>query len=136
MILLIARENVMMVLAQPQVRNEIHRAIAEGNGEYSYVDLVARLEEGELQLWLLHEETKLKLVLITGVQLWPRKKTLQIELVAGEDFNSYVHHLDALEAWARQNKVKDIVTLCRPGFQKVAKPLGFKVVGIQLLKEI
>ncbi len=130
--MLVAKENVMLVLQQPQVRELVERARARGNNEYAFVDLVAKLELGEFQLWLLHEETKLKLIMITGIELWPRTKYLRVEMLSGEDFDEYLPHLPELLAWAKTHKCKELVAQVRPGFVKKLEPFGAQVMGVNI----
>lgn len=136
MITLIAKENIMMVLAKPQVRQMIERVREVSPSVYSFVDIVAKLEAGEFQLWLLHEEFELKLIMITEIELWPKMKRLRVEMMSGEDYDSYGHHLSELKTWAKQHRCREIVSSVRPGFSKKLKKQGFRVLSMNVQLQV
>ena len=85
--------------------------IEMGNGksrdEMSVMDIYKRLSEARMQLWLVFDDDReIISVLTTEIIEYPRKTTCRIVTLGGQDLDLWVEKLlDTLEQWALENNL-------------------------------
>jgi len=116
--------------------------IAMGNGksrdEMSVTDIYERLSEARMQLWLVFNEDKeIISVLTTEIIDYPRKTVCRIVTLGGKDLDIWVEDwLETIEAWALENDCVAIETVCRKGFIKKLERFGYENAYTVLVKEL
>lgn len=93
-----------------------------------------RIYKGEWQLWLLHENDEIKLMMITYVVPEPAGKTLFIELVIGEGIFDLIGKNKAFEAWAKSENIALIQTSTPRPLAKFSKRYGWKEGNVTVYK--
>ena len=116
--------------------------IAMGNGksrdEMSVEDIYKRLSEARMQLWLVFNEDKdIISVLTTEIIDYPRKTVCRIVTLGGKDLDIWVEDwLETIEAWALENDCVAMETVCRKGFIKKLEKFGYENAYTVLVKEL
>jgi len=116
--------------------------IAMGNGksrdEMSVTDIYERLSEARMQLWLVFNEDKeIISVLTTEIIDYPRKTVCRIVTLGGKDLDIWVEDLlETIEAWALENDCVAMETVCRKGFIKKLERFGYENAYTVLVKEL
>ena len=116
--------------------------IAMGNGksrdEMSVEDIYKRLSEARMQLWLVFNEDKeIISVLTTEIIDYPRKTVCRIVTLGGKDLDIWVEDwLETIEAWALENDCVAMETVCRKGFIKKLERFGYENAYTVLVKEL
>ncbi len=116
--------------------------IEMGNGksrdEMSVMDIYARLSEARMQLWLVFDDDKeIISVLTTEIIEYPRKTTCRIVTLGGQDLDLWVEQLlETLEEWALENGCVAMETICRKGFTKKLEKFGYENAYTVLVKEL
>ena len=106
--------------------------------EMSVMDIYARLSEARMQLWLIFDDDKeIISVLTTEIIEYPRKTTCRIVTLGGQDLDLWVEQLlETLEEWALENGCVAMETVCRKGFIKKLERFGYENAYTVLVKEL
>jgi hypothetical protein len=113
-----------------------------GNGksrdEMSVEDIYKRLSEARMQLWLVFDDNReIISVLTTEIIEYPRKTTCRIVTLGGQDLDLWVEQLlETLEEWALENGCVAMETVCRKGFIKKLERFGYENAYTVLVKEL
>ena len=116
--------------------------IEMGNGkswdEMSVMDIYKRLSEARMQLWLIFDDDReIISVLTTEIIEYPRKTTCRIVTLGGQDLDLWVEKLlETLEEWALENGCVAMETVCRKGFIKKLEKFGYENAYTVLVKEL
>lgn len=116
--------------------------IEMGNGksrdEMSVMDIYKRLSEARMQLWLVFNENReIISVLTTEIIDYPRKTVCRIVTLGGKDLDIWVQDwLETIEAWALENDCVAMETVCRKGFIKKLEKFGYENAYTVLVKEL
>jgi hypothetical protein len=108
----------------------IERGLAE-NPSYTTEDVIAGLQSGYFQLF--EEDQGIVVTKFSGF----RDKRLLVFLLVGENFDEWKERIVArLKRFAKENGCSCIEAYCRPGLQKVLKPLGWELEQVVLRTRI
>ena len=116
--------------------------IEMGNGksrdEMSVMDIYKRLSEARMQLWLVFNENReIISVLTTEIIDYPRKTVCRIVTLGGKDLDIWVQDwLETIEEWALENDCVAMETVCRKGFIKKLEKFGYENAYTVLVKEL
>ena len=116
--------------------------IEMGNGksrdEMSVTDIYERLSEARMQLWLIFNDNKeIVSVLTTEIIEYPQKTMCRIVTLGGKDLDIWVEEwLDTIEAWALEKGCVAMETVCRKGFIKKLEKFGYENAYTVLVKEL
>jgi len=116
--------------------------IEMGNGksrdEMSVMDIYARLSEARMQLWLIFNDNKeIVSVLTTEIIEYPQKTMCRIVTLGGKDLDIWAEDLlETLEEWALENGCVAMETVCRKGFIKKLEKFGYENAYTVLVKEL
>ena len=116
--------------------------IEMGNGksrdEMSVMDIYKRLSEARMQLWLVFNENReIISVLTTEIIDYPRNTVCRIVTLGGKDLDIWVQDwLETIEAWALENDCVAMETVCRKGFIKKLEKFGYENAYTVLVKEL
>ena len=122
--------------AWPAVKHFVERAIAEGTGGITPDDVLEQLRSGGMQLWALitaDGEPEVVAVLVTEVIDYPRKRVLDLALMAGDRMELWIDSLPVLEKWAVANGVDQVQVHGRKGWERVT---GYPARAVLLVKEL
>ena len=97
----------------------VRTALAHGNGEYEELHILIALEEQKMQIWTMHDDSKLVGIVVTEILIYPAKRVCYVVLIAGVKFRQWLTFLPDLEQWAREKECKDIRALGRFGFKRL-----------------
>lgn len=111
----------------PKVRGYIDSATKRTNGRYEPEDVLYEVLDGKLLLWAAIKDAEVKGVATTRFMEYPRKKTLMVPFLAGEDFKEWGEDmLSVLKKWAADNGCDTLEASGRPGWAKVFESEGYK----------
>jgi hypothetical protein len=125
-----------------EVWEECEPYIAMGNGksrdEMSVMDIYERLSQARMQLWLIFNDNKeIVSVLTTEIIEYPQKTMCRIVTLGGKDLDIWVEEwLDTIEAWALEKGCVAMETVCRKGFIKKLERFGYENAYTVLVKEL
>ena len=111
---------------------------SKSRDEMSVMDIYKRLSEARMQLWLVFDDDReIISVLTTEIIEYPRKTTCRIVTLGGQDLDLWVEKLlDTLEQWALENNCVAMETVCRKGFIKKLEKFGYENAYTVLVKEL
>lgn len=117
---------------------KIDAATAHSDGKYIGPDIVRLLISGHMQLWAAVEENdgKINGISITEIANFPQRKVGRMLAATGEDAAGWVPLLTEIEAWEKAQGCTLSEIVCRPGWEKVLKPFGYKKTHVLLSKEL
>lgn len=117
----------------PIIEPMLRRATARSHGCYEPIDLLAAIMRGEMACWLVQDGGIIKAIAVTAVRQYPRRRVVEIVMLAGRDLRSWESVLrDALDAHAREAGADAIVGYGRPGWVHA----GARVVGTVLIRKV
>ena len=125
-----------------EVWEECEPYIAMGNGksrdEMSVMDIYERLSQARMQLWLIFNDNKeIVSVLTTEIIEYPHNTMCRIVTLGGKDLDIWVEEfLDTIEAWALEKGCVAMETVCRKGFIKKLERFGYENAYTVLVKEL
>jgi len=122
--------------AWPAVKHFVERAVASGLGRIDADDVKAQLLEGGMQLWALvtaEGEPEVLAVLVTEIMQYPRKRVLDLALMAGDRMDVWLEALPLLEEWAAAHGIDQVQIHGRKGWERVT---GYPARGVSLVKDI
>ncbi len=96
--------------------------------EYSALDIYHLLKQGTLSLWMFYNEKKKKPfgAMVIEILEHPQKRTLQIFLLAADDFEEVKTLFSEFSEYAKQIGAQDIECAGRFGLEKLLEGMGFK----------
>jgi hypothetical protein len=103
----------------PAIEDDISAALDRSEGRLWAEDVLAKLQQGFMQLWLGADSEGIKLIIVTEVTQWPRKTTLSIVVLTGRERGRWLHHVEDLEVFARELGCDMIEAWARPGWERV-----------------
>lgn len=113
----------------PKVKGYLQQAIDRNQGEFNLIDVHADLLSESSRLWIAYnKEGELLASAVCEIQVLPQQKICFIKLLGGEDFASWSHTIQAIEAWAAENGAVRVVAHTRKGFGKLMKAYDYEEV--------
>lgn len=101
----------------------------EAEGRSPAVEILAELQDGRKQCWLIVDGTTIKAVAITRIYELSRK-ICEIAHLAGDDLPEWESAIEEIEAWAKHIGCAELEATARPGFRKAARLRGFKEIQV------
>lgn len=114
----------------PKVRPHMEKAAVWTHGRYEVGDILDCLLEGERQLWIVFEDDgEIKGAVVTGFNVYPRKKYLDLTFIGGDDGFSWKEPmLKMLQHWAYDTQCDGIESSGRAGWSRIFKDDGYKLL--------
>ena len=98
-------------------------------------EVLAKIFQKDAQLWIAATETELQAACVTEVKIRPSGKVCNVWLCGGKGVNNWVHFLDTIEEWAKEQGCETLtIDHARIGWQRLLK--GFKPKTIALERKI
>ena len=108
----------------------IEAALEYSGGTHNFDDVVSGLAEGKMQLWPAP-----KGCIVTEIEVYPRKKVLNVFLGAGELDQLMDMHKDVI-AWSKAQGCVAVTITGRYGWKKPLTKHGWKPLHASYVKEI
>lgn len=112
----------------------IESFVERSKGRYAIEDVFNNIKSGYWVLWVVHEHSELKAVLITQTIEYPRLKELQIIMCVGENHKDWYSLISKMEEYAKLMGCTKITAITRPGWEKVMK--GYKKSHVYLERNL
>lgn len=110
----------------PRIREYFDSFAKRAKGEVSAEELILSVVQGRRQCWLALDGSEIKACALTRIEVNP-KRTLVLDYCAGRDRHGWRDDLVAeLRAWAESLGSGRFRIVCRPGWERELKPLGFR----------
>jgi hypothetical protein len=90
-----------------------------------------------MALWLALSETEaIEALAITEIAAYPRITVCKLLACTGDDAALWVHLLESIEAWAKSRGCAAMEPVCRPGWERRLKPMGYRKTHVVLEKRL
>lgn len=109
-----------------EVEPWIKRACERGGDKYTPEDIKGHLVNQEMQLWTYRDD-ELRLVCVTEIVNYPRKKYARIFIATGKDREKWLPFMSVIKGWAKAQGCDGIETFARRGwFRAFYKKAGWE----------
>lgn len=102
------------------MRARFQKALDLGSNVYELEDIAAAVKSGAMQTFSNEDA-----FVVTQIGVFPRKKVLNILLLAGE-LDAVLALQPEIEAFGRQHGCELMTAMGRPGWQKILPKLGWR----------
>lgn len=122
----------------PEVEGYLQSALDQAHGEMNIQDVQNFIMMGNCQLWVVLNKKKesVEMAVVTEVIDHKRIKVCRFFLVGGGNTNMWLIASEHIQEWAKSIDCYRLEGMCRPGLEKVLKPIGYKKLYTVLAKEI
>lgn len=112
-------------------------AVAQrSKGKESAERLRAGIEAEELQLWVWFRG-ELRALAVTEIVQYPGTRRLRVRIVTGKDRHEwYAASLAAMEAWAAEIGCDAVEPICRRGWERDLRALGYRCDHLIMEKRV
>ncbi len=117
--------NSCLLAVWPRVAPELERALAYSDGENSIEDVLDRLMDARMQLWVARSGIDQLGFGVTEIDSYGQFTVCRIVLLVGEDFDLWVGVITGLERWALEQGCTALEWWGRPGFEKPMRQYGY-----------
>lgn len=122
------------VAAWDAIEPLIVEVIERAQGGQTPDDVLTCIQTGRMQLW---REIRSGTIGLTEIQQFPRHRVMLIYMVAGSGAQDWIAHgQQQLERHARQNGCKFIDFMGRPGWERLARNMGYGAKLIKMRKAV
>jgi hypothetical protein len=98
----------------------LSKVIQHSEGELETDDYLSNLMSGSMQLWIVTEDGKIILSMVTQIIQFPQKKVLRTIALAGERFKEvHSQFSDMLASYALKNECSSLELWGRKGWKKM-----------------
>lgn len=105
----------------------LEKSIDYSDKRYTVDDIKRDIKSKDMQLWVVVDSAgNIHSTIVTRVVIYPQRKVLFLEHIAGSDFDEWKHLLHVFVAFAQRKGCSSIDAFGRPGWEKKIAPLGFK----------
>lgn len=101
----------------PSVSEWVQEA-ADHHGRFTAEDILAFVQNQEMQAWVVEVDGQLTGVCVTEVISYPRRRVVRLVIVAGRDFDRWSQLLDEIQEWARQLGCQSLEFFGRRGWER------------------
>lgn len=117
-----------------KLEQQIKRALSHGHGvNTSPEEIYQDLKNQTMFMWVIHDGDEVIAGMIYSIQIFPNKKTLWVEILAGQDMDSWLPELEQRLAEYKEILGADTVEAsCRVGLAKRLKNWGVKAISMEL----
>lgn len=121
----------------PQVGPVLAKAVARYANSYDMSHVRARLDAGDVALWVVMDGVELKAAFTTDEIIYPKRKIMLVELLGGAEAKMwYYDTVKRLAEIARSTGYDAIQTTARRGWSKMAKECGFNEAAVTYEMEL
>ena len=111
----------------PLIEDRIEEACLTSRGKEKAFDIRRSARYGEKQIWVVWDEPAKDVLaaVVTEIATYPRKKVCHIQICVGAERERWQHHLQIIEAWAKENGCQGMSLVARPGWSRILKRYGY-----------
>jgi len=121
----------------PTIRDRIGSCCERSGGKYAPADVLLNFLNGRMELWLVMDEAgAIQALVITEIVAYPRITVCRLLACTGDDAALWVDLLASMEAWAKSRGCAAMEPICRPGWERRLKPLGYRKTHVVLEKSL
>ena len=120
----------------PQIRDRIAACCARSGGKYEPLDVLQLVIAARMQLWLATEDDAIHALALTEIVRYPRVKVCKLLACTGEGAPRWIDLIGAIEAWAKDCGCAVLEPVCRPGWERHLKPMGYRRTHVVLEKTL
>lgn len=113
----------------------IQKALNQGSS-HTLEDIYLGLYMDEMQLWTWadqNDETEIEAAMVTTIQEKDGVKWCLFLTMGGDSLKQWIHHIEDLEDWARQNGCDEMRIYGRIGWSKIT---GYDVKYTKMVKQL
>jgi len=103
-----------------EIKPHLKSALSYSDDKYSLEDIREGIEGKEMQLFIVVKEDILATV-VTSIYEYPNSKVMTVVLTGGEKMDKWIHLIEQLERWAKDEGCDYMEILGRPGWERVLK---------------
>jgi hypothetical protein len=116
------------------VRDHIDRAITQVDTGFCLDDVLEKLRESDMQLWVVNQ---FDAAVVTQIQVYPQHKVLLFVAVGGSNMAEWLDEmLDVIEEWGRQMGCRYAEAFGRAGWERAVKHRDFHKVYTVVRKDL
>jgi hypothetical protein len=97
----------------------LNLACIRSENRYQLGDVVQRIADGLMQLWIVAGPTEIETALVTEIIVYPEFKAARISLLGGRYRENWTGFEPELAAWAKANGCAVLQVIGRPGWERV-----------------
>jgi hypothetical protein len=113
-----------------RVKVHLEKAVEYTYGRFTLEDIYISVKEDNHTLWVAFDDEGVKGAVVTNFTSYPRKKFVHLAFIGGvEGHNWKEPMLEILTRWAYDNNCNGLESVGRPGWAKIFKNYGYKLVG-------
>lgn len=118
--------------AWPHVQKWMSRVLNR-EGRWKESTIKEKIRNRDAQLWVAVDKEVIA-IMVTQILIFDLKKVCLIWMISGTEMSRWVHLLDYVEAWAKENGCEELEVNGRPGWERVLR--DFKRTNVVLRKKI
>ena len=102
----------------------LQRACARSDGRYAVEDIHAALACGDMQLWIAIDPSQvneIEAACATEIVNYPRERRCGLVFCAGQHPERWLHHLQTIGDWAREQGCVAMEMQGRPGWERLLR---------------
>lgn len=116
----------------PDVHEFLSDAIQHCDGKWELIDVRRAIESKDMQLFVVMDG-EVKAAVVTQFNQYPAKKVLTVVFLGGRDMERWLHLIEELERWARDEGCDSMEVHGRSGWERV---LGWEKVSTVIRKKL
>ncbi len=121
----------------PTIRERVASCCGRSGGKYEPVDVLLNFLGGRMELWLvLDEADAIQALVITEIVAYPRIRVCKLLACTGEGAPQWLDLIEKIEAWAKARGCGAMEPICRAGWERRLKPLGYRKTHVVLEKSL
>lgn len=99
----------------------VQQSIDKSQHDYELDDILFRLYERDMQLWVWYEEEEIVACCVTTIIKWPRKKICSMPIIGGKAMNKWLtpEVEELFVQWAREQGCSQMEGYCRDGWLRL-----------------
>jgi hypothetical protein len=111
-------------------KDHLKKAIKYTYGKFTIDDIYTAIKDYDHTLWIAFDDKGVKGAVVTNFTSYPRKKFVNMAFIGGVDGHNWKKPmLEILQRWAYDNHCDGLESVGRPGWSKIFKDYGYKLVG-------
>lgn len=115
----------------------VDAALQHSNREIDTQSVYSFLKEDRMYLWIVAlEDGAVMAAAVTEFIKYPLMNVCRIVTLGGHEMSVWEHHIGDIEEWAREIGCSRIDTMCRAGFERKIKHLGYSKDYIHMGKAL
>src|SRR3990167_913846 len=112
-----------------QISPIVTKALPYADGKYTLEDIYINIINKQMQLWVVSGSDEGPYsICITKMVNYPQKKVLNIMFCAGKHLPVWVHYIESLKEFARNNQCDAIEEYGRQGWSRYLEKWGFETL--------